>query len=133
MKESSGSETVTTPPKVQKFERMKTIEKEHKDALQKALSLNIPHAVPTEDAPPQDEAEPSEARNENEDKKDESTHKTNSPSSRTNWDQVVEKLFKKNESGELVIKRDVVVESQSSTPSSEVLAPAPAPALAPGQ
>ncbi|KAL7104243.1 hypothetical protein ACP275_08G231900 [Erythranthe tilingii] len=40
-----NEETVTTPPKVQKQERKQTIEKEHKDALERAVSLNIPHAV----------------------------------------------------------------------------------------
>ncbi|EYU30901.1 hypothetical protein MIMGU_mgv1a023663mg, partial [Erythranthe guttata] len=40
-----NEETVTTPPKVQKLERKQTIEKEHKDALERAVSLNIPHAV----------------------------------------------------------------------------------------
>ncbi|KAL8047026.1 hypothetical protein ABFX02_08G211700 [Erythranthe guttata] len=40
-----NEETVTTPPKVQKLERKQTIEKEHRDALERAVSLNIPHAV----------------------------------------------------------------------------------------
>lgn len=39
-----NTETVTTPPQVQKFNRKLTLEKEHKDALERALSLNIPHA-----------------------------------------------------------------------------------------
>ncbi|KAK0595078.1 hypothetical protein LWI29_003269 [Acer saccharum] len=114
LRESSSSETITTPPKVQKLERLKTIEKEHKDALQKALSLNIPHAaVPTEDKPPQDEAEPSQCDNE-----DASKTKSQSSGGTTNWDQVVEKLFKKNESGDLVVQSDI--EDEATTP-----APAP--------
>ncbi|CAI9299066.1 unnamed protein product [Lactuca saligna] len=44
LKEKS-CENVTTPPKVQKFDRLQSIEKEHKDALQRAVSLKIPHAV----------------------------------------------------------------------------------------
>ncbi|KAH7556997.1 hypothetical protein ACOSP7_026336 [Xanthoceras sorbifolium] len=111
IKESSSSGTVTTPPKVQKLERLKTIEKEHKDALQKAVSLNIPHAAVTaEDEPPQDEAEQPHGDNQD-------TPKTKSQSSggTTNWDQVVQKLFKKNESGDLVVQRDV--EDQAPAPS----------------
>lgn len=38
-------ETVTEPPTVQKFERLKTIEKELRDALERAVSLNVPHAM----------------------------------------------------------------------------------------
>ncbi|CAH1433373.1 unnamed protein product [Lactuca virosa] len=44
LKEKS-CEHVTTPPKVQKFDRLQSIEKEHKDALQRAVSLKIPHAI----------------------------------------------------------------------------------------
>ncbi|XP_076933369.1 uncharacterized protein LOC143599264 [Bidens hawaiensis] len=35
----------TTPPKVQRFERLQSIEKDHKEALERAVSLKIPHAV----------------------------------------------------------------------------------------
>ena len=44
MKEGSPG-TVTAPPTVQKMQRLRTIEKEHKDALERAVSLNVPHAV----------------------------------------------------------------------------------------
>ncbi|KAI9160842.1 hypothetical protein LWI28_012007 [Acer negundo] len=113
LRESSSSVTITTPPKVQKLERLKTLEKEHKDALQKALSLNIPHAaVPAEDKPPQDEAEPSQGDNE-----DASKTKSQSSGGTTNWDQVVEKLFKKNESGDLVVESDIEDEAPAPAPS----------------
>ena len=46
------SGTITTPPKVQKLERMRTFEQEHRDALERAVSLNIPHAVTTPDVEP---------------------------------------------------------------------------------
>uniref|UniRef100_A0A2N9ETH4 Fungal lipase-like domain-containing protein n=1 Tax=Fagus sylvatica TaxID=28930 RepID=A0A2N9ETH4_FAGSY len=102
MKESS-SETVTAAPRVQKIERLQTIEKEHKDALERAVSLNVPHAVTNpEEVPSQEnEPEPSESQNE-----DDSKTKSQSNSGRTNWDEVVEKLFKKDESGELLLMRD---------------------------
>ena len=102
MKESS-SETVTAAPRVQKIERLQTIEKEHKDALERAVSLNVPHAVtnPEEIPSQENEPEPSESQN-----KDDSKTKSQSNSGRSNWDEVVEKLFKKDESGELLLMRD---------------------------
>lgn len=100
MKESSP-ETLTTAPKVQKFERWRTLEKEHKDALDRAVSLNIPHAVATlEDQSQEDEPEPSHAKRE-----DASQTKQKSSGKDTNWDQLVGKLFKKSESGELTLNK----------------------------
>lgn len=97
MKESS-SETITTAPKVQKLERLQTIEKEHKDALERAVSLNVPHAVNTSEEASEDqkpeEAPQSEAEHVSE-------TRSKSTSGRTNWDHVVQKLFKKNESGDI--------------------------------
>uniref|UniRef100_A0A2N9FS51 non-specific serine/threonine protein kinase n=1 Tax=Fagus sylvatica TaxID=28930 RepID=A0A2N9FS51_FAGSY len=49
----------------------------------------------------ENEPEPSESQNE-----DDSKTKSQSNSGRTNWDEVVEKLFKKDESGELLLMRD---------------------------
>ncbi|XP_039170505.1 uncharacterized protein LOC120286346 [Eucalyptus grandis] len=64
MRESSA-ETVTTAPNIQKFERLRSIEKEHKDALERAVSLNIRHAVTSQDeespdSNPQDRSQPSQ-------------------------------------------------------------------------
>ncbi|KAM1956518.1 hypothetical protein ACFX16_025927 [Malus domestica] len=103
MKESC-SETVTTAPKVQKLERLRTFEKEHKDALERAVSLNVPHAVtPNEEAPEEQKLEEApEIGNKSEDPAD---TKSKSTGGRASWDDVVEKLFKK-ESGHLLLKRD---------------------------
>jgi hypothetical protein len=103
MKES-GSKTVTTAPKVQKLERKQTFEKEHKDALERAVSLNIPHAVttPEEVSSQGNDAEPSESRGE-----DASNTKSKSTGGRTSWNEVVKKLFTKDETGELHLKGDV--------------------------
>ncbi|KAF5747469.1 hypothetical protein HS088_TW05G00190 [Tripterygium wilfordii] len=107
MKETSA-ETITTPPKVQKLERLETIEKEHKDALERAASLNIPHAVTTiEEEPKKDEAESSEGTCQ-----DGSKSKSDSTGGRTNWDEVVEKLFKRNESGDLLLRKDAEAPKQ---------------------
>lgn len=104
MKESR-SETVTTAPKVQKLQRLQTIEKEHKDALERAVSLNIPHAVTTPDSEEVSSqgngAEPSESRGE-----DASKTMSKATGGRTNWNEVVKKLLKKDESGELNLKGD---------------------------
>lgn len=102
MRESTA-EAVTTAPKVQKLERLLTIEKEHKDALERAVSLNVPHAVTVtspQDAPSQvDKAESSVSQIH-----DASKTTLKSTGGRTNWDEVVKKLFKKDEAGELCLK-----------------------------
>ncbi|KAL7230510.1 hypothetical protein ACSBR2_008897 [Camellia fascicularis] len=88
-------ETTTAAPRVPKMERLRTIEKEHKDALERAVSLNIPHAATThaeesKDGGDGDDAESSE---------NEMKTKSMSSGGRTKWEMVVEKkLFKKNES-----------------------------------
>lgn len=108
MKERS-TETITSPPRVQRLERLQTIEKEHKDALQRAVSLNVPHAEPPEEEPseeresdpvPEENPEPSEKK-----QTEEQSPKTKSRSSggASNWDELVQKLFKKTESGEMVL------------------------------
>ena len=99
----SETETMTVPPKIQKLERLQTIEKEHKDALERAVSLNIPHAVSTADELTENEeteTEPAQV-----DKGDTPKAKPESNSKGTNWDEVVEKLFKRSESGNLILKK----------------------------
>lgn len=94
MKESSG-ETLTTPPKVQRLERLQTIEKEHKDALERAVSLNIPHAVTsTEEHEDEEEAEVPRSQN-----ADAPEIRSKSNSGKTNWDELVETLMKKKKLG----------------------------------
>ncbi|KAI3668950.1 hypothetical protein L6452_40167 [Arctium lappa] len=46
LKEKS-CDSVTVPPKLQRFDRLQSIEKEHRVALERAVSLKIPHAVMT--------------------------------------------------------------------------------------
>ncbi|KAK9115788.1 hypothetical protein Sjap_014735 [Stephania japonica] len=98
-----SNEVITTAPIVQKLERMQTLEKEHKDAMERAVSLNVPHVVTivrqleNADAdvtpPPDHEKQP--------------THtKSKSGDSRTNWETLVEKLFDRTESGKLELKKD---------------------------
>ncbi|KAM6567169.1 hypothetical protein CsatA_026297 [Cannabis sativa] len=92
MKESH-SDTITTPPKVQKLERLQTFEKEHKDALERAVSLNVPHAATSDsDEEPHDDQNTSQNENSAETSME-------SGQGRTNWNEVIEKLYKKKVSG----------------------------------
>ncbi|KAM1012009.1 hypothetical protein ACFX2C_047290 [Malus domestica] len=104
MKEESSSETVTTAPKIQKLERLQTIEKEHKDALERAVSLNVPHAVTSNKEAPEDQKleKAPEIENQSEDAAD---TKLKSTGGRARWDDLVEKLFKKD-SGDVLLTRD---------------------------
>ncbi|KAL3568419.1 hypothetical protein D5086_031070 [Populus alba] len=98
------SGTITTPPKVQKLERMQTAEQEHRNALERAVSLNIPHAVTTPDVEPlkDNRTEPSLSEG-----VQASQFKSTSTGRKTNWDEVVKNLFKKDESGDLVLNKEV--------------------------
>ncbi|CAL9224575.1 unnamed protein product [Arabidopsis halleri] len=95
LREKSSETVVTMPPKEKRMERLNTLEKEHKDALERAVSLNIPHAVST--AEEEEECNNGEASAESKTKK-------------KNWDDVVEKLFHRSDSGEFVFNDNVVPE-----------------------
>lgn len=112
----NSDETVTIAPKVQRIERLQTLEKEHKDALEKAVSLNIPHAVVTpERRSPlrQDEEEGSLSRGKDTAEPcekasgDSSRTESKATGGRTNWNEVVQKLYERTESGNLV-RKDVI-------------------------
>ncbi|KAK7290211.1 hypothetical protein RIF29_04471 [Crotalaria pallida] len=108
MKDHS-SETITVPPAVQKFERLQTIQKEHKDALERAVSLNVPHAADSEDEEPSEnkEAENNEALALSSGGKDTSIQ-SKSSGGKPNWNEVVEKLLKKHKQGDLDLEKDTV-------------------------
>lgn len=104
MKEMS-SETRTTAPKIQKLERLQTIEKEHKDALERAVSLNIPHA--TTDTEDKEESSLEKSAEACQDEiEDASQSKSAQTGRETSWDEVVKKLYNRNESGKLLLKSD---------------------------
>ncbi|GMH05159.1 hypothetical protein Nepgr_006999 [Nepenthes gracilis] len=102
MKESSRG-TVTTAPSVQRLERLQTIEEEHRNALERAVSLSIPHAVASDEelpegaepAPPPDETEHPAVRS-----------RSNSSGGRANWNELVKKLLKETQSGDIVLNRE---------------------------
>ncbi|GFY94109.1 alpha/beta-Hydrolases superfamily protein [Actinidia rufa] len=103
MKENNY-ETITTAPKLQKFDRMNTIQKEHKDALERAVSLKIPHANAPEEEPLTRNKESVEGGNAKS-SDNETKSKSGTYGGRPNWDVVLEKLLK-NESGEFLLKKD---------------------------
>ncbi|KDP25780.1 hypothetical protein JCGZ_22502 [Jatropha curcas] len=86
------SETITTPPKVKKLERLQTLEKEHHDALERAVSLNIPHAVSTPEAKPQEDEEAGSSHCHSESGHDLKS-KSESTRARTKWNELVNQLL----------------------------------------
>ncbi|OVA00271.1 Lipase [Macleaya cordata] len=107
MREGS-EEAITTAPTVQKLERLQTLEKEHKDALEKAVSLNVPHAVTSEEEPgPTTNEEAAAAPSEQEGQS--ADEKSKPKGDKTNWNDLVEKLFNRSESGDLLLKKDINV------------------------
>lgn len=115
MKEKKSSESITTAPKVQKVDRLQSFEKEHKDALERAVNLNIPHAVKANDDVAENETQEStsaikeEEEGEEREVNDEVASKGKDDVARSpNWNHLVERLFERTDSGKLV-KRDVIV------------------------
>ncbi|KAK1423618.1 hypothetical protein QVD17_18924 [Tagetes erecta] len=107
MKENS-TETMTTAPKVKKFDRLQSLEEEHKDALERAVSLNIPHAVnPAED---EEGSEPQESTSASDNKDQSSADKlasghTNSKPGPPNWNHLVNKMFERTDSGKFISRK----------------------------
>ncbi|KAL9247876.1 hypothetical protein vseg_021258 [Gypsophila vaccaria] len=108
--DGGASAAVMSPPRVQRIHRLQTIEKEHKDALERAVSLNVPHAVPVkEDEEEEEDVEVQcDAPKERKPAEESSSSSTQLKSGvgRTNWNDLVAKLFKKAEHGELLLKKD---------------------------
>lgn len=101
MNESAGA---TQPPSQQKMERKQSLQQEHRDALERAVSLSIPHALPPTEQP-SDDISVAPPGNQNE----AISHGT-SKSSRANWDELAQKLLARTASGNLVLKRDIPTE-----------------------
>lgn len=92
----------TAPPE-QKMSRNLSLEQEHKNALERAVTLDIPHAMVAATGHHSEVtgAAPSQGQ--------EGTTSSNASKSsgRTKWDELVDKLFTRNESGNLVLKKDM--------------------------
>ncbi|KAG9454743.1 hypothetical protein H6P81_007647 [Aristolochia fimbriata] len=95
------NKTVTEPPSRQRFERKHTLEKEHKGALERAVSLDVPHAVSSTEGPAEDTDVVVES-NANE----VSLSELKSSENKTDWDILLERLFIKDESGKLIPRED---------------------------
>lgn len=97
------NEKATTAPAQQKMERLQSFEEEHKNALQRAKTLDVPHAVDLSEEETHDGASPAPPS-------DTHSETTSEPKSagRTSWDELMDKLFTRDEDGKLVVKRDIM-------------------------
>lgn len=99
------SENAMAPPSQQKMERLQSFEEEHKSALQRAKTLDIPHAADLSEEEIQEDgstAPPSDTHSE--------TTTEAKSAGRSSWDELMEKLFTRDEDGKLVVKKDMVKE-----------------------
>ncbi|KAL6537710.1 hypothetical protein OROHE_012337 [Orobanche hederae] len=110
-----SAETPMTPPKVQKLDRKVTLEKEHKDALERAVSLNIPHAEELYEEGSSGSTCVETCPDNIDEHSSEKEKSVTCKNTNTNWNEVVEKLFQKDESGKMLLKRDVPDPSSSLT------------------
>lgn len=93
---------MTTPPSRQQMEGRGSLQEEHNEALERALSLHLPHPASQHSLPFQDQAASTCEHYDNM-----SSCSDDSASSRTmNWDELVEKLFDGNEPPGMVSDED---------------------------
>ncbi|CAL9181378.1 unnamed protein product [Musa hybrid cultivar] len=93
---------MTTPPSRQQMEGRGSLQEEHNEALERALSLHLPHPASQHSVPFQDQAASTCEHYDNM-----SSCSDDSASSRTmNWDELVEKLFDGNEPPGMVSDED---------------------------
>ncbi|XP_073310207.1 uncharacterized protein [Primulina huaijiensis] len=98
-------------PEKQRMERQETLEKEHSEeynaALRRAVSLSVPHAFSPSRYGTFDQTS------------DEESHKSLGDSSRgsstrsrgrENWDELIERLFEKDDSGHIILKKTLVTD-----------------------
>uniref|UniRef100_A0A0D3GF04 Fungal lipase-type domain-containing protein n=2 Tax=Oryza TaxID=4527 RepID=A0A0D3GF04_9ORYZ len=97
-----GNEKPTTPPALQKMERLQSFEEEHKNALERAKTLDVPHAVDLSEVEIQEGSSPTPPS----DTHSEATSEAKS-AGRTSWDELMHKLFTRDEGGKLVVKEDI--------------------------
>ncbi|XAR53654.1 Triacylglycerol lipase [Bertholletia excelsa] len=94
--------TMEIPPK-QRMERQETLEREHREeykaALQRAVTLSVPHAYSPTQYGTFDESEEGEQSD-----KSSSTGSSRRSTKRETWDELIERLFDKDESGHMKLK-----------------------------
>lgn len=89
------SETLT-PPSAQKMVRMQTLKQEHKEAIERAMSLNVPHTEGLQDECNVDDQE--------EEEEVEEGGMEMKPNAKLRWDVLVSSLFEQGETGQVLLK-----------------------------
>ncbi|EPS73254.1 calmodulin-binding heat-shock protein, partial [Genlisea aurea] len=92
--------TVTTPPTDQKLDRRLTLEKEHKDAMDRAVSLNIPHAEAFAETRDEESSSSNRGKGVENPEEEEPQHdivRLSKPPNK-NWNTVMEKLLHRSKS-----------------------------------
>lgn len=97
------NEKATTPPAEQKMERLQSFKEEHKSALHRAKTLDVPHAIDISEEENHEGPGPAPSYDTNSDATSEAKS-----AGRTSWDELVEKLFTRDENGKLIVNRDMV-------------------------
>lgn len=94
-------------PAQQKMERQETLAREHNEehraALRRAVTLAVPHAFSPSRYGTFEDQEVGE--NSNMSSGDSSSRSSQNSKPRETWDELIEHLFEKNESGHLVLKK----------------------------
>ncbi|KAF7107909.1 hypothetical protein CFC21_108485 [Triticum aestivum] len=97
-------EKATTPPAEQKMERLQSFKEEHKNALHRAKTLDVPHAIDISKEETHEGACPASSS----DTHSETTSSEPKSAGRTSWDELVDKLFTRDDDGKLIVNRDMV-------------------------
>ena len=97
------SDEVTVPPTEQKMERRPSFDAEHKDAMERALLLDVPHA-----ASPEESSQESDSSLLNKI----SSCSDSKSSSRSEWDELVEELLYEEEPEDLRLNDNAGVVSK---------------------
>jgi hypothetical protein len=97
------NENATTPPPQQKMERLHSLKEEHKNALERAKTLEVPHAIDISEEENHEGPCPAPSSDANSDTTSEAKS-----AGRTSWDELVDKLFTRDEDGKLIVNRDMV-------------------------
>jgi hypothetical protein len=100
MKENGNA---TTPPAQQKMEKLHSFQEEHKSALERAKTLEVPHAIDISEEENHVGVCPAPSS----DTHSETTSEAKS-AGRTSWDELVDRLFTRDEDGKLIVNRDMV-------------------------
>lgn len=94
-------------PAKQKMERQETLAREHseeyKAALQRAVTLAVPHAFSPSRYGTFEEQEDKEHSNKSVGDSSSGSSKKSKP--RESWDELIERIFEKDESGHMVLKK----------------------------